>query len=74
MRYSEMPMRTDVARLWKAFCTGSSKYSGLLMKEAFALTGGAGQGVLEQIDGAIQFEGRVRPRSGATPRYVPSVG
>ena len=33
--------------------------SGLLVKEAFTLTGERGTGVVEQIDGAIQFHGQI---------------
>ncbi|MCC6588151.1 MAG: restriction endonuclease [Bryobacterales bacterium] len=35
------------------------EHSGLLVKEAFTLSGNPGQGVVEQIDGAIQFEGEI---------------
>lgn len=35
------------------------QYSGLLVKESFTLTGSVGQGPVEQIDGAIQFEGEI---------------
>jgi restriction system protein len=35
------------------------KISGLLVKEAFTLTSERGHGVVEQIDGAIQFQGEI---------------
>jgi restriction system protein len=35
------------------------KMSGLLINEAFTLTGQAGDGIVEQIDGAVQFQGDI---------------
>jgi len=50
------------------------EHSGLLVKEAFSLTGTGGQGIVEQIDGAIQFQGEiylVEMGNGGTGRSVP---
>lgn len=35
------------------------RISGLLVKEAFTLAGASGRGIVEQIDGAIQFKGEI---------------